>query len=375
MPRVSDRFVNELRQSHQIAVFVMVKGVNQEEVRLPVVDGNVTVDRTAATRRACSVRCVDPHGDLTPTEAGSLLTPYGTEIRPFRGVVFPDGTEEVHPLGVFRIAKASIADTTGGSPEISIESFDFSRTVARDKFVEPHVIDEGTSIIQAIKEIVELTIPDAEYDLTGDEERATTSPLFYDAGADPWEAVTELAASLGSEIYFDTVGTVVIAPPTDIDALPSPEFTYVEGQGCTMLDLDQVYSDEKAFNGVIVTGESPGDELPPARGEAWDEEPTSPTYRFSPYGEVPVFHSDNLIKTDEEAQDVAEQMLRGFLGVSTQLSLTSTVHPALEAGDVVEVRRARSHVSGLFAVDAFNVPLDKAGTQQLSVRQKRVITE
>ncbi|MFH8405582.1 DUF5047 domain-containing protein [Streptomyces sp. NPDC018019] len=368
--RASARLLKEIRRSHTVYAYVDVTSPTQQIRRLPATGGEVSVDRTAAVRRTCKATCVDPLGDLVPSGTDSLLTPYGTELRPYRGVRYADGSVDVLPLGVFRLAKVSVSDATGGSPDIQLEAFDLSRTVARDKFISPYVIASGTNIIDAIKAILARTFPDLSYDAISTT-RTTTAPRLYDVGDGPWEAVTELALSLGCDIYFDVEGWVVIAPPVDIDALPTPDFTYIEGEQCTMLDLSRVFTDEPGFNGVVLTGESPGDELPAVRAVAWDEEPTSATYHLGPYGEVPTFVTDQLIKTTEEAQATADQLLRNLLGFSAQLSITGIVNPAYEAGAVVEVVRERSHVSGLYAVDAFNVPLDRGGTQSLTLRQKR----
>ncbi|MFE7037275.1 hypothetical protein ACFU9Y_44005 [Streptomyces sp. NPDC057621] len=43
--------------------------------------------------------------------------------------------------------------------------------------------------------------------------------------------VADLATSLGCDIYFDVEGGVAIASPTNIDALSSPDFQYMQGQG------------------------------------------------------------------------------------------------------------------------------------------------
>lgn len=369
--RPTDRFLAEIRASHTVVSYVIVTSPTRESVRLESIGGEVKVDGTAAIRRSCRATCVDTDGSWTPTGPGSLLTPFGTELRPYRGVQYIDGTEEVYPLGVFRIAKADPVDEEG-AVQIQIEAYDLSRVVIRDKFTSPYAIPSGTNLVQAIKDILARTFDDLEYDAITSS-LTTTAPKVYDVGDDPWEAVTELALSLGCEIYFNVLGRVVISPSPDIDALPAPVFDYIEGEDCTMSALSQSYTDEPGYNGVVVTGESPGDELPPVRGEAWDDEPTSATYRRGPYGEVPMFHTDTNIKTQADAEAVAAQMLHGLLGFSSSLDIKTMVHPALEAGEVVEVRRARSHVDGLFLVDAFNVPLAASGDQTVQLRQKRRI--
>jgi hypothetical protein len=195
----------------------------------------------------------------------------------------------------------------------------------------------------------------------------------YDISSNPWDAITTLASSLGCQAYFDAHGVLVIAPPPDLAALPSPEFTYIEGHGCTMMSLSRVFTDEPGYNGVIVTGESPGDELPPVRGEAWDMEPSSPTYRYGPYGQVPMFVTDQVVTSEDDATAMATSLLNAQLGFSSQLTITAGVNSAYEANDVIQVERSRSHVSGLYVLDSFNVPLLATGTQQLTLRENRSV--
>lgn len=379
--RGTPRFFAEIKGSHEVYSYIDVISPTLETVRLPATGGDVTCDRTATIRRSCKAVCVDPLGVLAPVDTDSLLTPYGTVLKPYRGVRYhdgvlqPDGTEgttEVLPLGVFRLSKASVNDSSGGSVDIQLEAYDLSRTVSRDKFISPYVIDTGTNLVDAVKAILARTFPDLNYDSISTT-RVTTAPKLYDVGNDPWTAVTDLATSLGCDIYFDVDGWVVIAPPVDIDALPTPDFTYIEGQGCSLTNLSRIFTDEPGYNGVVVTGESPGDELPAVRAVSWDEEPTSATYHLGPYGEVPMFITDQTIKTAEDAQAVADQLLRNLLGFSSGLSATGLVNPAYEAGQVVQVERARSRVTGLYAVDAFTVPLKSSDLQSLTLRAKRNI--
>lgn len=369
MARQSDRFYREIRGSHTTISWIDVIAPDQELIRLPAIEGQVDVDRSAVVRRKLSCQCIDPLGLITPREDGEILTPYGTELRAYRGVKYTDGTTEIAPLGVFRLSKSSVSDSNTGSPIIQLEAYDRARTIARDKFKVPYTIASGTNAMTALKDIVKQTFADAVFDtITSAVE--TTGPLLYDAGADPWEAVYHLAKSMGCEAYFDVEGRMAVLPPNDINALPSPDFSYVEGEGNTMIDLAKEYNDEGVFNGVIVTGESIGDQLPPVRGEAWDMNPTSPTYRYGPYGEVPVFITDNLAKTEEQCNAIALAQLSLILGAASRLSITGIVNPSYECGDIVRVRRAKSKVDGLFSVEAFTIPL-RAATQSLSLREQR----
>lgn len=375
MARATDRFLNEIRGSHTVYSYVDVIAPDQETRRLVVTDGEINVDRTAQYRRAGRIDCVDLDGSFVPVGNQGILTPFGTEVRPYRGVKYADGTVEVYPLGVFRLAGSSFHESSsrGGNAgiRISLSIYDRSRVVARDKFTNTYTINGGTNIVTAIKLILGRTFQDIQYDAVSTT-LTTTSPKVYTPQDDPWVAASDLAKSIGCELYFDVNGWVVIAPPTDIDALPNPDFTYIEGPGCTMLDVAAEYKDEPGYNGVIVEGGSTGDELPPVRAEAWDYEPSSPTYRFGPYGEVPQFVTDSNVKFQADAQKMADALLKGYIGFSAALSISSWTNPAMEAGDVIQVERDAMNITGLYTVDSFNIPLKKDGVQNLKLRTRRI---
>jgi hypothetical protein len=369
----TDEFLAEIRRSHHVVSWVDVISPTGETKRLSATGGSVTEDATAEIRRRCSLSCYDATGDLTPKSADDLLTPYGTEVRPYRGVKYADGRTEVMPLGVFRISQVDVDDSVGGSPDIKLEAFDRSRTVIRDKFIEPYTVAKDTNLITAIKAIIARTFPDAEYDAITTT-MTTSAPQVFDANTSPWEAVNTLAKSLGCEVYFDARGRVVIAPPPDIDALPGPDFEFNEGAGCTMTNIKSKFTDEPGFNGIVLVGASLGDDKPPVRAVVWDEEPTSPTYHLGPYGEVPDFVTDENVKTDAEATNAAKSLLQGYLGFSDQVLITCWPNPALTASSIVQVERERSGATGLYSVDQVTTPLAAHEAGSVTVRRKRLIS-
>lgn len=373
MATQSEEFYTRLRKSHTSIAYVDVVAPDQESIRLKLIDGDVSCDRTAQVRRSLHATAIDPTGEITPRNTGEILTPYGTEMHAWRGIRWQNNNgiwlEELAPLGVFRLSRSSIAYSANGASAITLEAFDHSRTIQRDKFTAPYVIESGTNIIEAIKEIIKRTFPGAEYDAITST-LTTTAPTLLDTGTDPWIAVTDLGKSVGCEVYFDALGRIVIAPPPEVHAQPAPDFEYFDSDGGHFLDLSRDFSDEQAFNGVVVTGETPGDEKPPVRAEAWDMTPTSPTYRYSDYGEVPTFITDTNAKTEEACEQIAKSQLALILGAPAQVSMTALVNPSYEAGDVVYVKLDRAGVDGLYGIDAFNVPFSAAGTQRLALRER-----
>ena len=372
---VSDRFLEEIQTSHHVYSYVDVVGPNLETRRVEVVSGgsgtsSVTVDVTAQILRYCSITMTDSDGTLE-----DFLVQPGVEIIPFRGVMYSDDTIEAVPLGVMRLASIDIQDNNNGlgAKDITVEGYDRSRTVSRDAFTTPYTIPSGTNILDAIKTILGRTFDGLDYDAMGTS-LTTTAPKVYDAQSDPWQACQDLAQSMGCTIFFDVLGRVVVAPPTDIDALPSPAFEYIEGNGCQMIYLEKKYSDDPGYNGVVLTGESVGDSQPPVTSIQWDDEPTSFTYHNGPYGEVPFFVQDENVKTQSDADAAASSILKGMLGFSYQLTLTTLVNPALDITDVVYVKRDRANVNALYAVDGLVIPLSIVDTTSATVtlRQKRV---
>jgi len=376
MQVVSAAFLAEIRKSHTVVSYVDVITHDNRTFRLDATSGSVDVDRTADIRRRCSVGCVDRDGTITPVNAESILTPFGTELRLYRGVRYTSGvlagSEEVVPLGRFRLSKASVKDSVGGSPSISLEGYDYSRTIRRDKFTDTYTIAAGTNVIDAIKTIAARTFPDLRFDTFASTVTVAT-PLIFDANGDPWDAMNQLALSAGCEVYFTATGSLKVAPPVDIDHLPAPHFSYIEGKGCTMLDLDVVFTDEPGFNGVVLTAEAVGADTPPLRSIVWDNEPSSPTYHLGPYGEVPMFVTDSTVTKQADADSAAAAQLNLILGFSSGLDLTATVNAALDANDVIQVTRQRSGINSKYAIDSLSIPLAANGTSSLSLRQKRTV--
>lgn len=376
MQQVSADFLAEIRRDHVVYSYADVITPTGQTTRLQVMAGSVDVDRTADVRRRAQLTIVDSDHVFTPLNAQSALAPFGSMLKVYRGVRYTTGvlagSTEVVPLGVFRLSDASVKATATGDSDISVDAYDLSRTISRAKFTAPWNIPQGTNCITAAKAIIARTIKDPQYD-TFSSSTTTAAAITYDTSDDPWQAVNTLASAAGCECYFKADGSIKIAPPIDVNHLPAPVFTYIEGPGCTMTELDVQLSDDPGYNGVVVIGQAAGDATAPVRSVVWDTEPTSPTYHLGPYGEVPMIVSSSVVTTQTDADAAALAQLNLVLGFYTKLGITAMVNPALDANDVIAVQRKDSGVDSSFAVDAFSVPLDVGTTQSLTLRQKRTV--
>lgn len=102
---VSQEFLRWVRTDHTVVSRCDVIQNGKVVKVLDIHDGTVTVDRTAAIQRTCTVSLSDPDGDLTPVDIQSLLAPFGTRIQLWRGVRKPAVTSlqdlDNNTLGTF----------------------------------------------------------------------------------------------------------------------------------------------------------------------------------------------------------------------------------------------------------------------------------
>jgi len=338
-----------------------------------VVEGQAGFDRTNAVRGSGTFTIQDATGDYVPSDPSDLLAPYGTEFKPYRGIRYPDGTEEYMSLGVFTIRTTTINDS-GPGLSIRCEGGDRSEKVSRAKFARGVSIPSGTSTDTAIKTIIDRQVPGYTFDLGGNIQ--TTPTLLYEMSQDPWEAVSQLAKNAGNELYFDTDGVVVMRP---IKAYTAADvvWTFDSAATSTMSSIATTMStggdsDNAVFNHVIVTGE-PFVHQAPVRAEAFDNDPNSPTYWRGPFGDMPAFYKSNQIMNSTQAQATADALLRKYLGRFRSMNFNGPCNPALEIGDVVAVDRSRDGLNNFVGVvEGISFGLIPTRGMDVTVRQRPV---
>lgn len=332
---------------------------------IPVVGGHVRIDNSASERRTTAIDLAG--ADLIPEGALNPLSPYGAEVRPWRGITYPDGSTEIMPLGVFRISTVSVKDD--GTPSLSIEGSDRSRPLSRNKFVDPYVVPAGRNYATAIGELVQNRMPGVDMALA---ETAETTPLLvYDTEDDPWDHILEMAKAIGFEALFDADGQFVLRPQPD-PSDDQPLARFVEGADSVLLSLDRGISDDPGYNGVVMRAESTT--LPaPLRSVVWDLDPTSPTFADGPYGRVPAFQSSPYIATQTACDAAARAWLVKNLGGTDSITLSAVPDPSLDASDVAVVRRAASKVDQASVIEALTIPLEVDSDMSVTLRTRQLL--
>lgn len=385
---VSERFLKTLRYSHTKITRVDLYHDNQPEVTdLPVLDVVVEDDSTADVRLRCEVSLPATSEMLAllpqnPELRGGLW-PLGNELRIRSGIRFEDGTEELVPMGVFRISKPGISSTSQGERTIRIQGYDRSRAVSRSAFVNPYQITlAAMDIPTEIKMLIMSRLPM----LTDDDFVLMSSshippPVTFLRDNDPWkDAVVPLAKSIGADVFFNGEGKLVLKPFTNPASDPI-SFEYIEGTEAIILALDRQLDDEDAYNGVVVVGKSSEEDVAPPRGQAWDTDPLSPTY-FDPaypdlshYGAVPYFFESEVVVTDEQAKDAASGLLLDVMGVIESIDFTSICNPAQRSGDLIRVKNEDTNVDELASLISLRFGLGQEDWTMSGTTKRRKLND
>ena len=359
------------------------------------VDGSVTEDSSRAIRRTATATFVDATGALTPTAADDLLAPLGNEMRLYRGVLYQSVTATVSdvyddvyddlyggvggtvtgyvdewvPLGVFAIARPRVSSESGGVT-VTVDGYDRARRIQRARFTDTYTIASGTNLAAAIDTLLSGRWADCPNLASQVTAVTLTHRGVYEAEADPWAAAQDLATAYGAELFFNETGIPTLRPIPDATTANSVA-TYTRGETNVIINADRALDDENTYSGVIVRGESTSATVP-AYGEAWDDDPNSPTYRYGKFGEVPYFYTSPYITTDAKALTTAAALLTKHTGVLEDAEWEQVPNPALQCGDVVSIVDDQLGFDGTFSLDVVTTPLRPSGAQRCVARSRRL---
>jgi hypothetical protein len=352
---VSDRFLARLAESHSPLTRVQLFLTTGQVIDLPHTGGSVTVDRSQAIRRTCTVTCPDP--SLIPRTPSDQLATYGAQLRITRGVDYGDDTSELVPLGVFRLDSVD-GDVNVGP--VTLQGKDLAAVIADDKFTTPYRAT-GT-VISAVTALIQRSIPSATVI-----SQITDAPIgsrAFDVEADPWVGVQEIAAAAGAECYPNADGMFVLTTLPDLATTP-PVWSVEATEGGVYISASRGMTSDRVYNGVLARGENTSDNVPPVQYLATDNDTGSPTYWGGPFGRRPKFYSSSTLTTVSACQQAATLLLAQAKAPNASGDFSSLPNPALEPDDVLRV----VHPDGtkeLHQVASFSVPLDLGGDFPIS---------
>ena len=283
---VTDAFKAALVKSHTIETKAEVLRNGAVTLTLDAqIRGTVSVNKNALIRRQCSVVIADRTGALVPASDTDPLTVYGNELRLWRGIegVPASTTYDLVPLGTFRINDVRVIDTDEAGLTIEVDGLDRADAVSRARFEAPYVIASGTNYGSAIQALVSSRVSGVTFDFAATT-RTTGATIVFTEDMDPWEQAVRLAEAIGMDLYFDPLGVCTMRPEPDPETAVSV-WTYEEGDEATILGVKRAQSNRKAYNGVVVIGESSALSSGPVRSVQYIT--TGAMAYNGPYGRVP----------------------------------------------------------------------------------------
>lgn len=352
MAPVSGRAVG----SHQVTSrFTVYDALGQPHV-LDVDGGTVEADSTAQVRRRASGVVVSAGASVAPTTRQALLAPLGNEFTLERGLVLPDGTTASWPLGRFGISSASVTEDASGVA-VEVEGFDRAKTVSENVWDGPYQVPPGTAADAAIKAIILDRFPSAQFSFAS---APTALPgLTYatsDQDADPWEAATAIATSVGMQLWVDPSGVFRLAPFPD-RAADAPQWAYGDGQ-VRVLGLNVQMTRDKSYNRVVGWSFSSAGSAP-LRSVA--QATTSAATRT-------FYYSTAAALTQAQLDAAVAGLLLALSGAYTDISFDAVPDPRLDVGTVGSITRAALGLSGRYVLERLTIGLGPGDRMTGTVR-------
>lgn len=363
MYATSARFGEALFSSNQR---VAVSVTDSEGTELQVAGGSVSMDSTREVGRTATLELI-PTPELDSDALYNLIRTPGLELTIKRGLII-NGETELVPLGVFSTDQAEQSKSL--SATVKWSGSDRSKIISRNRWIDPYAIAAGTSLATAATDLLKSRWSSVQVDFSNVSETIGAG-IVLDAGSssDPWKDARQLFADFGFDLRFDGLGVaraIVIPDP----ASQNPVFDFGSGETNMVLDGTARTSFDGVYNGVIASGEGT-DVVAPVRAVVWDEDPTSPTYYLSGFGQVPYFFSSPLLLTEDQCRTAAQTILSRVKGRSQKLAWPAIVNPALEPLDIVSVDFWGT--TSTFVLDQLSIPLNASGTMSASARETSIV--
>lgn len=354
MRPVSAAFLETIRGPHKMVIDARVlttfqTGPDPVGLAVGINEGDVSFEASADVR--ATIDCeVDGTGWVP--RPGNAFTPYGNELFVRRGVELSGGTREWVSLGYYQIR--SVAQDSPPDGPLRITGQDRMGRIVRAKLLAPRQYAASLTVGAVVNDLVLDVYPGAEIEY---DDGTSTSGQTIGRGIlvedDRFAALRDLVRAYGKVAFWDHEGRLQIrTAPNPLQ----PVFTVNHGKQGVLVELNRSIDVETTFNAVVAEGEG-GDDKPPVRAVARDMNPTSPTYWYGTFGQVPAKISSPFITIPGQAATAAMETLARSLGLPYHVDFTMVPNPALEVLDPVKVTFANNAPAEVHVIDTLSVGL------------------
>lgn len=351
---VSQQFLDTLRIGHTAAFAALCYPPgSSSSTPLALLDGQLTIDRTAMTRRTGTIT-------VLASDVGSTLDvralPQGGYVELRRGIAFADLTKELVPIGYMRIESVSV-DAVDGTAQLELadrmaQVNDMEFTRAFDA--------SGMLPTAAMQAMVTAVFPGITVNIDVPAEQSTLTDTHYDSGRA--QAILDLATAIGFEAYFSFDGSFRARQiPTVTNA---PVWTIDAGNVGVLVELADATDRTESFNAFLVRGRAGAASKP---FSALATAISGPLTYGGAYGKVIKVVDSTAVRTKTQATSTAKALLAGQLGLGRTLTLAAIPNPALQVGDTVKIVFPDGHYE-LHLIDTLAIPLTPADSMKLTTR-------
>lgn len=339
-------YLDMFRYSHTVSTTVdFYEGTSLIQSDIPISQGSVQASRKSNVRRTCDFTIALNDWEEVP------INPFTSRIKIYTGLEVTPGIRRVLPMGYYRVENIS----RQRKGEIAVSCSSLEVYVIDDRFFTPRSPTQGMSTIQAIKNLILESLPDAVFQVTATKDKVVGMTAPWER--ERWEAVTALADSIDAECYCNMKGTFTIADKIQFNvATMQPVWRVNAGPDGVLVTQTESLTRDKVYNAVVASGQSSDENVPPVWDVATDNDPNSLTYWGGAFGHVTRFYANPNFTTKAQCTSAANNMLLEAKAAEAEINFTMLPNPALEPADPVAITMIDGSVE-THIIDDMTVPL------------------
>lgn len=334
-----------------------------------LVGGSVTVDMTRDERRALDVVIENDDKALKVDDPNNGFW-YDKILKVFWGIkYFDNGVEKLWEtqIGEFmidQITEQRFPHTVAVTGRDYTKKCLVSLIQSSVQFSQYTAIETIIGALAANAGIVKMALP-----FTG---QSYARDVVFERGTPRWKVMTQLADSIGYEVFFTGSGYLTMRPYGDPVMSPVSWIFQSGTDDGTLVKYQRSANDSRIKNHIIVTGAAITDLTGITEtifAERKNEDPNSPT-RIARIGDrVDLVQSDYITNT-YQADQLAQSRLRIGALEEYEVNFDSVIIPWLNAGDIVDVidQTAVSYVPQRFLLSNFTLPLSLGAMSSVARR-------
>lgn len=206
--------------------------------------------------------------------------------------------------------------------------------------------------------------------------KTITKDVTYEADKTRWEIMKDIANTSGYEIFFNSMGFLVMRPYQD-PLLTPPSFTLAAGEPYgNLVKISSTASDSRLKNQIVVKGESSDSTVLPVWAMSQNTTPNSPS-AVNRIGARTETFSSPLYITVSQCKAMADSLLRVSSLEEFEISFEAILFPWLEVGEIL-VKDNSVGTSGTgepdrFLISSLTFPLGELGPMSGSGKRVTIV--